>query len=58
MVLAGRWIPGVRSLIALPTGVLRMPRGRCIVLTLIGSTVKRGADHRGLRARIAVGAGR
>jgi membrane protein DedA with SNARE-associated domain len=26
MVLAGRCIPGVRSLIALPAGVLRMPR--------------------------------
>jgi len=39
MVLAGRCIPGVRSLIALPAGVLRMPRGKYIVLTLIGSTV-------------------
>ena len=28
MVLVGRWIPGVRSLVALPAGVLRMPRGR------------------------------
>lgn len=39
MVLAGRCIPGVRSLIALPAGVLLMPRGKYIVLTLIGSTV-------------------
>ena len=39
MVLAGRCIPGVRSLVALPAGVLRMPRGEYIVLTLIGSTV-------------------
>ena len=39
MVLAGRCIPGVRSLVALPAGVLRMPRGQYIVLTLIGSTV-------------------
>ena len=39
MVLAGRCIPGVRSLVALPAGVLRMPRGRYVVLTLIGSTV-------------------
>src|SRR3954447_21226077 len=39
MVLAGRCVPGVRSLVALPAGVLRMPRGEYIVLTLIGSTV-------------------
>ena len=39
MVLAGRCIPGVRSLVALPAGVLRMPRVEYIVLTLIGSTV-------------------
>jgi membrane protein DedA with SNARE-associated domain len=32
-------IPGVRSLIALAAGVLRMPRCRYVVLTLIGSTV-------------------
>jgi len=39
MVLAGRCVPGVRSLVALPAGVLRMPRGQYVVLTLIGSTV-------------------
>ena len=39
MVLAGRCVPGVRSLVALPAGVLRMQRGRYVVLTLIGSTV-------------------
>jgi len=39
MVLAGRCIPGVRSLVALPAGVLRMPRGEYVVLTLIGSTI-------------------
>ena len=39
MVLAGRCIPGVRSLVALPAGVLRMPRGEYIVLTLIGSLI-------------------
>jgi membrane protein DedA with SNARE-associated domain len=39
MVLAGRCIPGVRSLIALPAGVPRMPRATYVVLTLIGSTV-------------------
>ena len=38
MVLVGRCIPGVRSLVALPAGVLRMPRAH-VVLTLIGSTV-------------------
>ena len=39
MVLAGRCVPGVRSLVALPAGVLRMPRGQYIGLTLIGSAV-------------------
>ena len=39
MVLGGRCVPGVRSLVALPAGVLRMPRGQYIVLTLIGSTI-------------------
>ena len=39
MVLAGRCIPGVRSLVAFPAGVLRMPRGQYVRLTLIGSTV-------------------
>ena len=43
MVLAGRCIPGVRSLIALPAGVLRMSRTRYILLTLVGSTVWNGA---------------
>ena len=39
MVLGGRRVPGVRSLVALPACVLRMPRGEYIVLTLIGSTI-------------------
>ena len=39
MVLFGRCVPGVRSLVALPAGVLRMPRGEYIALTLIGSTI-------------------
>jgi membrane protein DedA with SNARE-associated domain len=39
MVLVGRCIPGVRSLVAIPAGVLRMPRAEYIVLTLIGSAV-------------------
>jgi membrane protein DedA with SNARE-associated domain len=37
MVLFGRCVPGVRSLVAIPAGVLRMPRAEYIVLTLIGS---------------------
>ena len=39
MVLFGRWVPGVRSLVAIPAGVLRMPRAEYIGLTLIGSLV-------------------
>jgi membrane protein DedA with SNARE-associated domain len=39
VVLVGRCVPGVRSLVALPAGVLKMPRGRYIVLTIVGSTV-------------------
>jgi membrane protein DedA with SNARE-associated domain len=39
MVLGGRCVPGVRSLVALPAGVLRMPRAEYIVLTIIGSAV-------------------
>ena len=42
MVLLGRCVPGVRSLVALPAGVLRMPRGQYVLLTLIGSTVWNG----------------
>ena len=39
MVLAGRCVPGVRSLVALPAGALRMPRAQYVLLTLIGSAV-------------------
>lgn len=39
MVLGGRCVPGVRSLVAIPAGVLRMSRAEYIVLTLIGSAV-------------------
>ena len=39
MVLFGRCIPGVRSLVALPAGLLRMPRGQYVLLTLVGSTI-------------------
>jgi membrane protein DedA with SNARE-associated domain len=39
VVLFGRFVPGVRSLVALPAGLLRMPRGRYIALTLLGSAI-------------------
>ncbi len=39
VVLVGRCIPGVRSLVSLPAGVLRMPRWEYLLFTLIGSTV-------------------
>jgi membrane protein DedA with SNARE-associated domain len=38
-VLVGRLIPGVRSLVSLPAGAARMPLGRFVVLTTIGSAV-------------------
>jgi membrane protein DedA with SNARE-associated domain len=39
VVLLGRCVPGVRSLISLPAGVLRMPRWEYILFTTIGSLV-------------------
>lgn len=39
MVLLGRMVPGVRSLVSLPPGLLRMPYGRYLALTLAGSLV-------------------
>jgi membrane protein DedA with SNARE-associated domain len=39
VVLLGRCIPGVRSLVSLPAGVLRMPRWEYFLFTLIGSAV-------------------
>jgi membrane protein DedA with SNARE-associated domain len=39
MVVLGRMVPGVRSLVSLPPGLLRMPFGRYLALTLIGSLV-------------------
>ena len=39
VVLFGRFVPGVRSLVALPAGLLRMSRGRYLVLTLIGASI-------------------
>lgn len=39
LVLLGRLVPGVRSLVSLPPGLLRMPFGRYLALTLAGSLV-------------------
>jgi membrane protein DedA with SNARE-associated domain len=39
VVLFGRFLPGVRSLVALPAGLLRMSRVRYLLLTLIGSAI-------------------
>jgi membrane protein DedA with SNARE-associated domain len=39
VVLAGRCVPGVRSLISLPAGVLRMPRWEYVLFTAIGSAI-------------------
>jgi membrane protein DedA with SNARE-associated domain len=39
VVLAGRCVPGVRSLVSLPAGVLRMPRWEYLLFTFIGSAI-------------------
>ncbi|WP_353250293.1 DedA family protein [Salinisphaera sp. T31B1] len=39
LVVAGRLIPGMRSMISLPAGFHRMPFGRFLVFTVIGSTL-------------------
>jgi membrane protein DedA with SNARE-associated domain len=39
MVVLGRMVPGLRSLVSLPPGLLRMPFGRYLLLTLAGSLV-------------------
>ncbi|MFN3374147.1 MAG: DedA family protein, partial [Chloroflexus sp.] len=39
IVLGGRVIPIIRSLISLPAGMNRMPMGRFLLFTTIGSTV-------------------
>jgi membrane protein DedA with SNARE-associated domain len=39
IVLAGRCVPGIRSLVSLPAGVLRMSRVEYIAFTAIGSAV-------------------
>jgi membrane protein DedA with SNARE-associated domain len=39
MVVLGRMVPGIRSLISLPPGLLRMPYPRYLALTFVGSAV-------------------
>lgn len=39
IILFGRLVPGVRSLISIPAGIYAMPVTRFLVLTLIGSTL-------------------
>ena len=39
MVVLGRMVPGLRSLVSLPPGLLKMPFGRYLALTLTGSLV-------------------
>lgn len=48
VVLVGRCIPGVRSLVSLPAGLLRMPRWEYALFTLVGS---------GLWNAVLIGAG-
>ena len=39
IVLLGRCVPGMRSLVSLPAGLLRMPRLQYLGLTLLGSAI-------------------
>jgi membrane protein DedA with SNARE-associated domain len=39
IVLLGRCVPGMRSLVSLPAGLLRMPRWEYLLFTLLGSAV-------------------
>jgi membrane protein DedA with SNARE-associated domain len=39
IVVLGRMVPGIRSLVSLPPGLLRMPFGRYLALTFTGSLV-------------------
>jgi membrane protein DedA with SNARE-associated domain len=41
-VLFGRLVPGVRSLVSLPAGAVRMPLGRFSLMTVLGSAVWNG----------------
>ena len=42
MVVLGRMVPGIRSLVSVPPGLLRMPFGRYLALTFVGSVVWNG----------------
>jgi membrane protein DedA with SNARE-associated domain len=42
IVLFGRCVPGMRSLVSLPAGLLRMPRWEYLLFTLLGSLVWNG----------------
>ncbi len=39
IVLIGRCVPGMRSLVSLPAGLLRMPRWQYLAFTLLGSAI-------------------
>jgi membrane protein DedA with SNARE-associated domain len=39
MVVLGRMVPGIRSVVSLPPGLLRMPFPRYLALTFVGSSV-------------------
>jgi membrane protein DedA with SNARE-associated domain len=39
IVVLGRMVPGIRSAVSLPPGLLRMPFGRYLALTFVGSVV-------------------
>jgi membrane protein DedA with SNARE-associated domain len=39
IVLLGRCVPGMRSLVSLPAGLLRMPRWEYLLFTLLGSAI-------------------
>jgi len=42
VVLLGRMVPGIRSVVSLPPGLLRMPFGRYLALTAVGSLAWNG----------------
>jgi membrane protein DedA with SNARE-associated domain len=39
IVVLGRMVPGIRSAVSVPPGLLRMPFGRYLALTLVGSLI-------------------